>query len=146
MKQEPKEREVTSERRKLSIVIKDFKIRSVTAHEPTSSSSSAKDKSKKDRSRSRDKGEKSKDKKKDKEKDRKDKGKEKKKSRDKKSNGSDFSLSDEEAYRNFYEYHTSERWYDDGRGQRDRGRDWDRDKYYGRSRYDDRRYDERRYE
>jgi hypothetical protein len=131
IKKEKKDREVT-EKRKLSIVIKDFKIKSVTSQE---SSSTSRDKNEKTKERSKDK-------KRDKERDRKNREKEKKKSRDKKSNGSDFSLSDEETYRNFYEYHTSARWYDTERDRRERDyrvREWDRDKYYGggRSRYED---------
>lgn len=127
---EHKDREVT-EKRKLSIIIKDFKIKSVT-----DTKSSSKDHEKKDKSKeksSRDKREKSKERKKDKSKD-------KKKSRGKKGTGSDFSLSDEETYRNLYDYHTSARWFEDDNYRRERGRDWDRDKYYGRSRYNDDRY------
>lgn len=121
-------KEVT-ERRKLSIVIKDLKFRSEIV-KPSKESSSTRD-----REREREK-EKEKEKRREREKHR--------KSHDKKSSGnvSDVSLSDEETYRKMLEYHTSSQWQRDTRDDGYRGghvREWDRDKYRrGRSRDDDR--------
>lgn len=112
-------KEVT-ERRKLSIVIKDLKFRSELVKPPSTSS--------KNKEREKEKGKRRKSK--DREKDR--------KTREQKSSGnvSDVSLSDEETYRKMLEYHTSSRWIDD---RANHVRDWDRDKQRrGRSREDDR--------
>lgn len=136
-KEVKKEKEEVTERRKLSIVIKDFKIRSTS---DSRDKDKEKEKSKREKSKER-----SKDKKKDKDRDkeRERRSKDKKKSRDRKS-GSDFSLSDEETYRNLYEYHMSSRWIGDDYRDHGRVREWDRDKYYhGGRRYDDDRYSRR---
>jgi ABC-type Na+ efflux pump permease subunit len=126
---EAPKKEVT-ERRKISIVIKNLKHRSEIVKPSTSkSSSSSKDKDR-EKEKEKEKRRKSKEREKQKEKDR--------KSREKKSSGdiSDVSLSDEETYRKMLEYHTSSRWVDD-RGNH--VREYDRDKYRReRSRDDDR--------
>lgn len=129
-KDKEREREVVMQKKKLSIIIKDFKLK------PSNPSESSSREKHRDKSKEREKKDKerSKDRKKD----------HKKKSH--KKSGSDFSLSDEETYRNFYDYHMSSRWYSDDYRRDDRVRDWDRDKYQSsRSRYgDDRNYN--RYE
>ncbi|KAG5674610.1 hypothetical protein PVAND_004564 [Polypedilum vanderplanki] len=132
-KDKEREKDKHSEKRKLSIVIKDLKLTS-TVTKP--SLSRDKDKSEERKRKSRDRSEEKKKKKHDKERSR-DKSRDKK-SRDKKSS-SDISLSDEDTYRNFYEYHTSSRWNYDYPV-----REWDRDKHRDRDR--DRRRDDRYYD
>lgn len=107
-------KEVT-ERRKLSIVIKDLKFRSEIAKPSSSTSTRENEKKRKSKDREKDR-----------------------KSREKKSSGnvSDISLSDDETYRKMLEYHTSSQWLSE---RNNHIREWDRDKYRReRSREDDR--------
>ncbi|XP_070506252.1 protein Son [Chironomus tepperi] len=114
-----KEKEEITERREVSIVIKDTKYKS-EVKKPSRSSSKHKDKDK------------SKDDKKRKERSSKDEKKRERRRSEKES--SDISLSDEETYRKHYEYHMSSRWDKESRDNRNI-RDWDRDKRrYDRSR------------
>lgn len=122
-------KEVT-ERRKLSIVIKDLKLKTVSSQVVKQSSSSSKDKARE------------KEKEIEKEKRRKSKEREKnRKSREKKSTGnvSDVSLSDEETYRKMLEYHTSSQWHEEQSHNNhvNHVRDWDREKYVRRGRSPD---------
>lgn len=121
IKQEKPDKEQVTERRELSIVIKDLKYKSSDIKKPSSSHSKHSEKDDKKRRRSKERS-------KEKEK-RRSKDKEKERSKDKKrtiDNSSDISLSDEETYRKHYEYHMSSRW--DKHSREKIGRDWDRDK------------------
>lgn len=122
IKKERKEKTIkkeVTERRKLSIVIKDLKFRSEIAKPSSSTREKEREKEKEKRRKSKER-----------EKDR--------KSREKKSSGnvSDISLSDDETYRKMLEYHTSSQWLSE---RNNHIREWDRDKYRReRSREDDR--------
>ncbi|CAG9802283.1 unnamed protein product [Chironomus riparius] len=122
------EKEEITERRKVSIVIKDTKYKS-EVKKPTSSREikvSDKKSSSSSHSKHKDKDDK--------------KRKEKKERRRSEKELSDISLSDEETYRKHYEYHMSSRWEKESRENRNI-RDWDRDKRrYERSRDSRERY------
>lgn len=116
LKKEKKEktlRKEVTERRKLSIVIKDLKFRSEITKPPSLISSKERDNRRQSKERERDR-----------------------KLQDKSGgNISDISLSDEETYRKMLEYHTSSQWLSE---RNNHSKDWNREKYRrGKSRDDD---------